>query len=294
MAVQRWQVRDFRARRRLLDPEDFAIGGENPPPSDLVAEDVWRNVMSLPDDVAIRTTNDHGASIATLNNMWWSFLRIFEQQEDRFGPVLLDVHDEFGAALLFAIQGFYRQAAAALRTGLELTVIGAYCDASSNWSEFREWEQGHAELAFGRCADLLPKLALVKSLEAHLTSTVNDSLFRQRTPTTQGGWSRRLYFTLSNYAHSRPRFANADIWESNGPVYVPKAFSQFATLFVETFIFTTLLARLARGGVELPFDVPKPFLNSTSRWSQVARICHEFLSSADADSPVQRSEGQLP
>jgi hypothetical protein len=277
MSVQRWQVRDFRSRRRLLEPEDFAIGGSNPPPTDRVSPEVWRDLMSLLDDVAIRTTNEHGALIESLNKMRWSFLDVVEDSGDRFNQVLLDVQDEFGAALVFAIQGFYRQAATSLRTVLELATIGAYCNASSSWTEFDNWRSGQSELQFGRCVDRLPRERLVSSLETHLQSTTADTLFTQRTPTAPGGWSRRLYSTLSSYAHSRPTFANAAIWESNGPIYVGSAFLQFGRLLVETYSLTTLLVRIGRDGTELPGAMPAPWLRSRSEWARVVRAAHSFL-----------------
>jgi|SRR5579872_5809226 len=285
MSIRRWQVDDFRGDRRLLEPEDFAIGGDNPPPTDRVNESVWRNLMSLPDDVAIRTTNHYGSVVADLSDLRWSFLDIVEQNHDRLGHVLLDVQEEFGAAIVFAVQGFYRQSAASLRTGFELSVIGAYCNASSTWAEFDRWEKGETELAFGSSADLFSRIPLVKALEAHIASRVNDSLFRQRTRTSPGGWSRRLYATLSNFAHSRPRYANADIWESNGPIYVPSAFINFGLLFTETYAFATLVIRLGRAGAQLPGGVPAACRHTSSPWAQVCYSAHDFL---NAPPPSKR------
>lgn len=53
---------DFRAVRIVLEPEDFALGADepDPPPSDLIAEKTWHGIMDLPDDVAIRTSDHNG------------------------------------------------------------------------------------------------------------------------------------------------------------------------------------------------------------------------------------------
>ena len=275
-----WQVRDFRARRRLLDSEDFALGRDrpNPPASDRIAKEVWRNLMALPDDVAVTTTNHHGSAIATLNKMRWAFLDLLADPLDQFSKVLLDVQDEFGAGLVFAIQGYYRQAAAALRTAAELSIIGAACSASSKWSDFDDWRNGALEAGFGKSADQLRGIPSVAALEAHLSALIGDTLFAPRSGPNPGGWSRRLYKVLSNYAHSRPRFANADIWESNGPIYVRSAFVNFAKLFTEVYAFSLLLVRIGRGGAALVADVPAPYhARSRSRLAKLVRTANAFL-----------------
>lgn len=51
-------AKDFRARRWVLEPKDFALtdGKPDPAPTDLVDREVWHSIMDLADDVAIRTT----------------------------------------------------------------------------------------------------------------------------------------------------------------------------------------------------------------------------------------------
>src|SRR5262245_43794058 len=97
-----WVLRDFRIQRITLKPEDFALGGNRPepPPSDRIRKEVWTSVMALPDDVAVRTTNHHGSALARLNAMRWAFLDVLDDPLDRFSEVLMDVGDEFEAALV--------------------------------------------------------------------------------------------------------------------------------------------------------------------------------------------------
>jgi len=56
---------DFRAVRVVLEPEDFALGGDepDPPPSDLIAAETWSGITVLPDDVAIRTSDHNGLAL---------------------------------------------------------------------------------------------------------------------------------------------------------------------------------------------------------------------------------------
>ena len=63
---------DFRAVRIVLEPSDFALGDDipEPPPSDLIDKDTWLSMMTLPDDVAIRTSNYHGTALEKLHDIW--------------------------------------------------------------------------------------------------------------------------------------------------------------------------------------------------------------------------------
>ena len=55
---------DFRAVRTVLEADDFAYapGDPNPPPEDLVDKATWGDLVTLPDTVAIFTSNNHGGS----------------------------------------------------------------------------------------------------------------------------------------------------------------------------------------------------------------------------------------
>ena len=57
---------DFRAVRRILEPSDFALCGDepDPPPTDQIDSETWASIMNLPDDVAIRTSGRFPARIA--------------------------------------------------------------------------------------------------------------------------------------------------------------------------------------------------------------------------------------
>jgi hypothetical protein len=255
-----------------LKPEDFALGGNRPepPPSDRIRKEVWTTVMALPDDVAVRTTNHHGSALARLNAMRWAFLDVLDDPLDRFSEVLIDVGDEFEAALVSSVQGYYRQGASSLRTAAELAIIGAACNVSVTWADFDEWRRGNSEIGFGRSADRLLG-------HAGVSPALRTALFAPRNPPNPGGWSRRLYKQLSNYAHSRPQFANADIWKSSGPIYIPQAFLDFESMFIETFAFSMLLVRIGSGGDQLPETIPAPYHKCRSRVARLWRDTNSFL-----------------
>jgi len=63
---------DFRAVRVILEPDDFALGSDEPdqPPSDLIAEKTWHGIMDLPDDVAVRTSAHRGQVLGEVHWIW--------------------------------------------------------------------------------------------------------------------------------------------------------------------------------------------------------------------------------
>src|SRR6266702_3963248 len=96
---------DFRESRIRLPPEAFAIAeGADLPPTDLIKKSVWASIVSFPDDVSLRTSNDQGAM-------------------SYFMP---DAADEFQASIFNSLCGFYRVASDTLRAALEKATIGAY------------------------------------------------------------------------------------------------------------------------------------------------------------------------
>ena len=53
---------DFRARRRVLLKSDFALAcGPEQLLSDKIDKATWNHIVTLPDDVAVRTTNHLGS-----------------------------------------------------------------------------------------------------------------------------------------------------------------------------------------------------------------------------------------
>src|SRR5262245_40660100 len=65
-------VADFRSQRWVLDPDDFALSDDrpDPPPSDLIAREVWHGMTVVPSDVSIRTSDHRGTQLKLLY-AWW-------------------------------------------------------------------------------------------------------------------------------------------------------------------------------------------------------------------------------
>jgi hypothetical protein len=118
-------LEDFRAIRKVLEPTDFALGSEDPdpPPTDLIPIAVWDGIMTLPGDVAIRTTSYQGDRIALLYELWSDWIRVMPHR-GFLSVCMLDAADDFAAALFNLLHGFYKQAIAALRNALDHDACG--------------------------------------------------------------------------------------------------------------------------------------------------------------------------
>jgi hypothetical protein len=111
---------DFRARRYVLEPDDFALSddGLESPPSDLIPEHDWRGIMDLPGDVAIRTTSHQGRRIASLHKLIGAWTEAFPPSPGIISHGMLDTFDAFQAFLFNMVHGFYKEAIAGLRNAL--------------------------------------------------------------------------------------------------------------------------------------------------------------------------------
>lgn len=271
-------IEDFRAVRIVLEPDDFAISsGDEPPPSDLVDKETWQGITLLPDDVAIRTSNHHGGLLKMLYELWGAWIEAFGEIQDPLYDTILDAVDEFQAATFNALHGYYRPAFGCLRNALEQITIGTYCQVCSKATDFAQWKAGQIKISFGQSCDGLAGVALVQPLNAHLQTVLSDSIFNQKTKTNKGGWARRLYDELSDYAHTRPGFTNADMWASNGPIYVREAFVSFGQMYRQTSALCFLLVKLGRPGFLLPQDALPVFGSARVRPMKIARVAYEYL-----------------
>ena len=267
---------DFRARRRVLVRNDFGLAPERVPrPSDLIEKATWNSIVTLPDDVGVRTSNYHGTTIKQLENLWGAWIECVGEKQDCIFPVMLDAGDDFQAATYTALTGFYRLSVAALRSALELTAIGAWAQFCGKRKEFRSWRAGKSPLSFGQACDGLS--GATTPLRAHLRATVNDSLFDQRNSTDEGGFARRIYSGISEFSHSRPGHADSDMRESNGPIYVGSAFKHVAWMQFETLGLCFLLVLIARPKQRLPEVVVELFKDVKRLKSRVTRAAFEFL-----------------
>lgn len=109
--IRKLDAKDFRARRVILEPDDFALsdGKPDPSPMDLISQEAWNGIMILPGDVAIRTTNHQGTRAEILYELWSGWLHEIPH-EGIVAEAMLDSADDFAAALFNLLHGFYKQA----------------------------------------------------------------------------------------------------------------------------------------------------------------------------------------
>ena len=268
---------DFRAVRIVLEPDDFALGSkEEHPPSDLVDKDTWQGITTLTDDVSIRTSNHHGRSLKTLYNLYGAWIESIGENQDYLFDTILDATDEFQATTFNALNGYYRQANGFLRSALELITIGTYCQVCAEATKYKEWRQGK-EIKFGEACDKLRTTAPVRALEFHVEMSVKDSFFAPKNVKITGGWARRLYSFLSDYAHTRPGFSSGDMWASNGPIYVGEAFKLTAEMCLEVSALCFIMIKLARPNFVLPKDAQQVFESPKIQQIKIAHVAYDYL-----------------
>ena len=86
---------DVRARRTVLTRRDFGYAPKPAsPPSDLIDKATWDSIVNtLPDDVAVRTTNYHGTTIRQLHDLWGAWIECVGEKQDCMSLVMLDAGD---------------------------------------------------------------------------------------------------------------------------------------------------------------------------------------------------------
>lgn len=240
---------DFRAVRTVLDPDDFALGGEepDPPPSDLISEATWSGITGLPDDVAIRTSDHNGQALGESYTLWTQWIEAIGETEDALFVPMLDAADDLQTSLYSALHGYYRAGFSSLRNVLELMTV-ATCGCIQNSQRYQDWRNGSVEFPFGAGCDQLSHEPLLDAFNAGLRVMGYQSLWDAKDPRRNlpGGYARRLYSELSNYAHSRPGFTDGDLWKSNGPIYVGKVFFDWYFAYLRTISLCSVSMLFAR------------------------------------------------
>ena len=233
---------DFRHTRTMLPPEAFALStGPNRPPSDLVDEDTWRGITTLPDDVSLRTSDHYGSDLRRGYDAWggWVSLALALQYLDGeeanvHAPVVLAtfvITDELQSSLYSAVTGFYRASIGGLRLALEGALIGLYFTLYPDPARLRSWGDGREEV-------------WMRDVRRALTD--HEACSRFEGLMGRDGWVDENYQELSRYSHGRMGTTNVDLWEgSNGPIYVPESFELWQLAFVDSLLLITLLTSLA-------------------------------------------------
>ena len=267
---------DFRSRRIVLTRGDFALAPEpDRPPSDLVDKATWNSIMTLPDDVAIRTSNCHGTTLKQIHDLWGAWVECFGEVQDCLFPAMLDAGDDFQSAAYNALTGFYRLSISALRSALELTTIGTWAQVCGKTVEFDAWQAGQSTLSFGQACDGL--IAAARPIEEQIKAIANDSLFDQKTTSSEGGLARRIFDGISNFTHARPGYTDAHMRSSNGPIYVQSVFSHVSWIHFETMGLCFVLLLLARPKSAIPRPALDLFDDANRNKSRATRAAFEVL-----------------
>jgi hypothetical protein len=265
-------TKDFRAVRVVLEPGDFALGSElpDPPPKDLIPKEIWSHIVRLPDDVAIRTSNEFGTILREASDFESELVCVSLALQDLVAQsgtkvedspichVLIDATDELAASIYNRLIGYYRVAFSALRNVVEYSVIGLQLELTGDGGRFQSWLAGSEELKFGWAADNAPKNKAIGDFEARLEAEIADNLFRQKKGTDPGGFARRLFSNLSKFTHGGPGFTDGDMWKSNGPIFVRTAFVDWTISFIQVYSFCLIACHLAQ-----------PKLGRLGRWSKM-------------------------
>jgi hypothetical protein len=276
---------DFRARRLMLDDDDFAVtSGRYAGPTNLIAASTWKTMVSLPDDVSIRTSDKYGPQLEQMWEYWGVWGRVVlalqdltkDPSESPTAIAACDAADEFQGATYCALVGYYRVAFSCLRNVLEQMTIGARLALVPDLKYFSDWRNASEKLGFGWAADTLPKNPDAAALEQHLKLATADSLFAQNPK----GLARRLFGELSKYTHGAEGFTDADSRESNGPIFVPKAFLAWCVASLKTYAIVLHELKLAHPQLKnLPYGPPR------MTFDQFRRRMIRKIPSKDKDRP---------
>src|SRR5215831_3604939 len=141
--------------RRYLAPHLFAWPDDGepetyPPPSDLIPEESWDQVMTLPTDVALRSSSYEGSAIARLATLESQWISSWPQVGEApfMDEVVLLVDEEFDALVFNALHGYYRQAIGCLRNALETMIVAAALAVTNNRELFDQWRKGEQRIGF--------------------------------------------------------------------------------------------------------------------------------------------------
>jgi hypothetical protein len=257
---------DFRIERAYLADHVFlSVPGGGEPPNDPIAEESWDGIMSLPTDVLLRTTDYQSSMLEDCHDQWAAWIETTPiepaQSAYMFEPAL-DAADELHAAPFIAAHGWYRQATSGLRNALEAMSHAAAFAVRNDAQGYTQWRAGALEPKLGNSADLLAADANVTHHEQQLGGA---GLFGHN----PHGVVREIYAHLCRYAHSQAGHVNADIWQSNGPVWVGRGFTQFWVDFCDTVGLCHVLLKIGYPGAVFPEDARPLFGAFSERWNNL-------------------------
>ncbi len=204
---KRISLATYREKRAYLADHCFLTvpgGGKKPKSKDILGKKEWANLMTLPTDVLLRTTDYLGPMVDDMLTQSYAWLRSLRDDPTSMPfmfEAALDTHDEFNAAPFMAAHGWYRQATAALRNALEAMTHAARYAVRNDTAGHTSWRAGGQQPKFGNSVDIIGAAAPVAPIEAALGGS---GLFGSR----PNGVMRDLYADVCRYAHSAPGFTH--------------------------------------------------------------------------------------
>lgn len=286
-------LNDFRARRFILEEDDYGLIAEaEPEPYDVVDRETWRSIQALPEEVSVFTSDLHGSLLKRQHQTWAGWIdrvcRWMDKSRRRpampLGHAMLDTADEFQAATFALLHGYYRQAIGGLRTALELMAVGARYQSDPKNAKYLRWKDGIGDLGFGKMRDELSCLRRLVGLNEHLQSRgmrrfahKSDPHSRSRSPSNS--WMGHLYDFLCRYAHGRPDFNHVALWGgSNGPVYDETGIKTADDLYRRTAFTCWALASLAAPDLYVSErEMLRLLVRDEDDWREFARESWKFL-----------------
>lgn len=242
---------DFRAIRRVLEADDFALtdGKPDPPPTDLIDRDSWEHIMTLPGHVAITTTSYQGSRISLMNDLAseWVFSMPLKGIT---GEAMGVISDNLASSIFNTVHGHYKTALTVLRAALETSVFAARCALAGDRARWERWNGG-AEFKFGNACEEITQLSAVQAREDELVDQVGVGIFKGSTSRMHDAWARNLYSRLCRYSHARGDTTDVSIWRSNGPIYSAEGLRACYETFLETYALMLLLAKWGQGRMGL-------------------------------------------
>jgi hypothetical protein len=224
----------------------------------------------LGDDVALQTSNHQGTILNLMHEIVgdWLFSSPVHPEGAPFAPeTALLATEEFDALSFNALNGYYRQAIECLRNALEVMTHSACFAVTGDAATFASWRQGSTEPKFAQSRRNIGGSAAGRGVEGAVAPA---SVFGEL---AANGWLATLYKRLCGYSHSAAGYNNADFWESNGPIYRPKAYATVLEELRETIAVCYVLLKLTWAGLQLDPKAQSRLLYQPgpSNWSSTAR-----------------------
>jgi hypothetical protein len=263
---------DFRRVRSYLAPHVFATWRMDDPdepdvwpfPTDLISKDDWDGFMTLPTDVALKTTSYEGSWASQVHRLasdWIGECPMDPASAPFMHGPSLTAYEEFDAVVFNAVHGYFRQALGCLRNVLETMSAAAAMAVTNNTTKFNAWQNGADEIPMREARPLLRDSPEGRRMDAAVAPSSifgNDSTH----------WIKRRYAELCAYTHGAPGKNNVDFWQSNGPIFVRDALPVVEAELRETLALAYLLLKIGWSNYAPTDGVRNLLSGPTTGWQE--------------------------